>query len=184
MVAYVTKSELRSFASKMTVSEQASARKSASARSLTDTTFLSHSSKDEDLVVGAIKFLENHGALVYVDEKDPEMPHFTTDETAALLRTRIRQTKRFVMLTSKNSKESRWVPWELGYADGCKKLSEIALLPALDSASDDAWTSSEYLGLYRRIVWGRLNGFKDPLWMVWNHKKNTATALKDWLQGI
>lgn len=183
MIEYVTKSELRGFASKISITEQASLRKSASSRPLAGTTFLSHSSKDEDLVVGAIRVLENHGATVYVDEKDPEMPPYTSDETAALLKTRISQTKRFVMLASKNSKESRWVPWELGYADGHKGLDRIALFPALDSTADKAWTSSEYLGLYRRIVWGNLNGYNDPLWMVWDHKSNTATRLRDWLQG-
>ncbi|MEZ5692255.1 MAG: toll/interleukin-1 receptor domain-containing protein [Altererythrobacter sp.] len=136
MIEYVTKSELRGFASKISIAEQASLRKSASSRPLAGTTFLSHSSKDEDLVVGAIQVLENHGATVYVDEKDPEMPPYTSDETAALLKTRIKQTKRFVMLASKNSKESRWVPWELGYADGQKGLDRIALFPALDSATD------------------------------------------------
>lgn len=183
MVEYTTKSKLRSRASKLNINEQANLRKSASSRSLTGSTFLSHSSMDEDLVVGAVQILEDHGALVYTDQKDPEMPPYTNDETASLLKTRIQQTKRFVMLASKNSKESRWVPWELGYADGYKSLSGIALFPALDTASDESWTSSEYLGLYRRIVWGNLKGYKDSLWMVWDHEKNRATTLRGWLQG-
>lgn len=183
MVEYATKSDLRGFASKMTITEQAVLRKSAESRSLTATAFLSHSSKDDDLVVGAIKLLENHGALVYVDEKDPSMPPYTNEDTASLLKGRIRQAKRFVMLASQNSKESRWVPWELGCADGYKGLGNIALFPAVDSILDTAWTSSEYLGLYRRIVWGNLQGYKDPLWMVWNHKTNKADRLSDWLRG-
>src|SRR3546814_6976641 len=94
MIEYITKSELRNFADKLNVSEQASLRKSAASRSLSGTTFLSHSSKDDDLVVGAIRVLEGHGARVYVDEIDPEMPPYTTEETAGLLQSRIRQTKR------------------------------------------------------------------------------------------
>ena len=43
-------------------------------------TFLSHSSKDDDLVIGATRVLENHGARVYVDEVDPVMPPYTTEE--------------------------------------------------------------------------------------------------------
>ena len=130
MVQYITKSKLREFAAELPIREQASLRKSAAARALAGSTFLSHSSKDEDLVVGVIRVLEGHGATVYVDEIDPQMPPYTNSETAALLKQRIQQTRRFVMLTSENSKESRWVPWELGIADGYKGVSEIALFPA------------------------------------------------------
>lgn len=183
MPVFVTRDELRSFAAQKSLTEQASIRKTASERPLQGSTFLSHSSKDEDLVVGATIVLENHGAKVYVDKIDPEMPPYTSDKTASLLKERIRQTRRFVLLTSKNSKESRWVPWELGIADGYKSLSEIALFPSSDDSNDTTWANWEYLGLYRRVVWGDLEGHPKSLWMVWNHKANTATPLRDWLSG-
>lgn len=183
MTQYITKSELRDFASELAPNERANLRKSASSRDLTGSTFLSHSSKDDDLVVGAIRVLEGHGAQVYVDEIDPEMPPYTSEETAALLRKRIHQTSRFVLLASKNSKDSRWVPWELGIADGDKGLERLALFPASDSSYDKDWASWEYLGLYRRIVWGNLEGYKDPVWMVLDEKRNTAIALRRWLTG-
>ncbi len=183
MVQYVTKDELRKFAAEIPLKEQATLLKSAAAsQALTGTTFLSHSSKDEDLVLGAIRILDNHGATVYVDEIDPEMPPYTTDETAALLKKRIHQASRFVLLASKNSKESKWVPWELGVADGDKGLDRIALFPASDTSYDTAWASWEYLGLYRRIVWGNLEGHEKPVWMVLDEKKNTALTLSDWLK--
>lgn len=146
-------------------------------------TFLSHSSKDKDVLPGAIQVLQNHGASVYIDEIDPEMPPYTSDETAALLKQRIAQTKRFVLLTTKNSKESRWVPWELGIADGAKGLSKIAIFPASDTAYDDSWVSWEYLGLYQRVVWGLLEGEPNELWMVLDKKANTAVPLRNWLSG-
>ncbi|MGD7187608.1 toll/interleukin-1 receptor domain-containing protein [Ralstonia pseudosolanacearum] len=183
MIQYITKSELRQFASQLPLSEQASVRKVASSARLLGSTFLSHSSKDEDLVIGAIRVLEGHGGKVYVDEIDPEMPPYTNDETAALLKKRIHQTNRFVLLASKNSQESRWVPWELGIADGDKGLERIALFPASDNSDDQAWASWEYLALYRRIVWGNLQGYKDPLWMVLDEKRNTAIPLSEWLTG-
>lgn len=183
MINYITKRELRNFASGLTVNERKDLRATASTRSLSGSTFLSHSSKDEDLVVGAIQVLEGHGAKVYVDEVDPEMPPYTSEETAALLKKRINQTNRFVLLASKNSNESRWVPWELGIADGCKGVERIALFPAADSSADKSWASWEYLGLYLRIVWGNLKGREKPLWMVLDEKRNTATPLSDWLAG-
>jgi hypothetical protein len=182
MIEYITKGELRGFASSFTLTEQAELRKSYAARSLAGTTFLSHSSKDDDLVVGATQVLEGHGARVYVDKVDPQMPPYTTEETADLLKTRINQTRKFVLLASDNSKDSRWVPWELGIADGSKGLRNIALFPAVDTQGE-SWTSWEYLGLYRRIVWGDLQGRPKPLWMVLDESRNTATELSQWLSN-
>ena len=39
----------------------------------------------------------------------------------------------------------------------------------------------EYLGLYHRIEWGTMTGRPKPTWMVRDHTKNTATALREWL---
>ncbi|EKF39859.1 hypothetical protein NA8A_23784 [Nitratireductor indicus C115] len=183
MPEFITRDELRQIAAKRTPSERASIRKTASERPLEGSTFLSHSTKDEDLVIGSTIILENHGAKVYTDKVDPEMPPYTTEKTASLLKTRIRQTKRFVLLASKNSKESRWVPWELGVADGFKSIDKIALFPSADDTNDMTWATWEYLGLYPRIVWGPMRGKEKPLWMVWDHKTNTATPLSDWLAG-
>lgn len=183
MTRFVTRAELRGFAANITLTEQASVLRTASARSPAGSTFLSHSSKDQDLVVGATIVLQNHGAVVYIDEIDPEMPPYTTDETANLLKSRIKQSSRFVLLTSKNSKGSRWVPWELGVADGYKGLGQIALFPSSDDLHDSTWASWEYLGLYRRIVWGQMKGSDQDIWMVLNHKANTATPLRKWLTG-
>lgn len=180
---FVTRAELRSFAASKTASEQASIRKSAASQTLVGSTFLSHSSKDEDLVMGATIVLENHGARVYTDEVDPEMPPYTSEETARLLKSRINQTERFVLLTSQNSKESRWVPWELGIADGYKGLYPIALFPSSDNANDMSWASWEYLGLYQQILWGQINGREGKEWIVLNREKFTAITLRDWLSG-
>ncbi len=183
MAVYVTREELRSYAADLPINEQASLQKSIQSRAPSGSTFLSHSSKDEDLVIGATRVLEGHGGRVYVDEVDPEMPPYTNEQTAALLKERIAQSKRFVLLASPNSKESKWVPWELGIADGAKGLDCIALFPAADSPYEKAWASWEYLGLYRRIMWGKMQGRPKELWMVVDEKANAATPLSDWLSG-
>lgn len=182
MVRNVTKAELIRFTVNRSQTDREKLLKSNTS-SNGATTFLSHSSKDHELVEGAMEVLHNHGARVYIDEIDPEMPPYTSAETANLLKQRISQTKRFVLLTTENSKDSRWVPWELGIADGEKGLSNIALFPASDKDYDDDWTSWEYLGLYHRIVWGKLSGHNGDLWMVLNTKKNTALTLNQWLLG-
>ena len=68
-------------------------------------TFLSHSSKDDDLVIGATRVLENHGARVYVDEVDPVMPPYTTEETANRLKRRM--TNRAVRSFGKSKQQGQ-----------------------------------------------------------------------------
>lgn len=183
MVEYATRSDFLGFASALNESEQASVRKTAEGQSPEGATFLSHSSKDEDLVVGVVRLLTGHGAKVYIDKKDPALPPYTNKDTATGLKKRIQQSKRFILLASKNSKESRWVPWELGIADQAKGLSKVAVLPTVESQADVTWSNWEYLGLYDRIVWGKLKGQDKPVWMVLDERKNIATELSEWLKS-
>lgn len=182
MVEYATRADLRAIASKLSLHEQQDIRRRAESRSPKGSTFLSHSSKDDELVTGAIRVLENHGATVYIDKIDPELPPYTNKETANKLKQRINETNKFVLLASKNSRESKWVPWELGIADGYKNIMNITLFPAVDEINDTAWTSSEYLGLYDRIVWGKLEGYEGNVWMVLDQKAYRGVQLSEWLR--
>lgn len=182
MIEYATRSDLLGFAANLSLNEQASVRKTAEDRSPEGATFLSHSSKDQELVVGAVRLLTGHGATVYIDKKDPALPPYTSKDTAIGLKKRIQQSRKFVLLASKNSKDSRWVPWELGIADQAKGLSKVAILPTVESQSDVTWSNWEYLGLYDRVVWGDLQGREKRVWMVLDERKNTATELSEWLR--
>lgn len=75
--AYTTREEFRGFATDINLKERTNVRKRAEDRSPQGAIFLSHSSKDDDLLTGAIHILENHGASVYIDKKDPELPPYT-----------------------------------------------------------------------------------------------------------
>lgn len=181
MVEYITRAALTTTTSSL--SEQASTVRKAESRSPSGSTFLSHSSKDSNLLPGTIALLERHGAVVYVDKKDDSLPPYTNRQTAVHLRERVKQSKKFVLLTTKNSKDSRWVPWELGLADGYKTPHNVAILPGVENATETAWTSAEYLGVYNRIVFGKLAGRSREVFMVWNQEENSATELSEWLSG-
>jgi hypothetical protein len=186
MISYLTKAELREWSESWNKipSEREQLRKSLSEsqnRSLNGSTFLSHSSQDDELMPAVVRLLENHGAKVYLDKRDPTLESQTPREIANTLRQRIRATKKFVLFTTNNSMESKWVPWELGLADDAKGTGAVALLPAVEKAFEFQWTEQEYLGIYDRIIWGDLKGYNEPLWMVWNFVENTATPLSRWL---
>lgn len=180
MADYITRADLLNSAGP--INEQASTVRKAEVRSPAGATFLSHSSKDSELLPGVIRLLERHGAVVYVDKKDDKLPPYTNRETAVGLRERIKQSKKFVLLTTKNSKDSRWVPWELGLSDGYKSSSNVAILPSVDRSTETAWTETEYLGVYNRIVYGKLQGHSGQVYMVLDQELNEATELSTWLK--
>lgn len=144
--------------------------------------FLSHSSKDEEILPGVIKFLEGFGVKVYIDKKDNALPKVTSPETAEILKQRIRESRKFIVLVTENSKDSRWIPWELGLADEMKKLNNIALLPAIKLYDNGSWTKQEYLGLYDRVELNRFKNQSDDKWIVVNHHENSGIELREWLK--
>lgn len=175
---FVTNDELR------TISKRAEANtilKSATA-SYGKTVFLSHSSKDHDMLPGVVLILENHGGKVYVDEADKELKGTNFQNTAERLRDVVRNCKKFVLFVTKQTKDSIWIPWELGLGDGNKKEHNVALFPSAEQNYDQSWSEQEYLGLYSRIIWGNFQG-KEPEWLVLDHRNNTAITLGDWLRS-
>jgi len=69
-------------------------------------------------------------------------------ETAKRIQARILECGYFLFLATANSMQSRWCPWEIGYADGKKDLDDIFLIRTMDSQGT---YGNEYLELYRRI---------------------------------
>lgn len=174
-----TANEIQNF-SKSVIVEARRFEKRASAS--TADVFLSHSSADKEALPIVIGFLEQHGAKVYIDKADKELPQKTSAETGATIKERIAQCPKFIVLVTANSKSSRWIPWELGIADERKKLPNVAILPDVGNQSTAGWPEQEYLGLYPRIVLNTFKGQTAPVWMVLDHHNNTGTELREWLR--
>ncbi len=114
--------------------------------------FLSHSSENAADVRLIKVFLEAFGFRVYVDWiEDGDLDRATVNPSRAnLLRTRIRRSTSLLFYVTESSVESRWTPWELGYADGLGK--RVALLPRIsDDAVPGEFPGVEYLGLYPHV---------------------------------
>lgn len=157
MATYYTKSEARTAAQNAKLKFQRQGKQSArilreeaNATSRYDIfdIFLSHASKDEDLILGVKAMMESEGYKVYVDwVEDAQLDRSkVTTETAELLRTRMRQSKSLIWVATEAASESKWMPWELGYFDGYKP-KQVAILPLVDNAYS-AFKGQEYLSLY------------------------------------
>ena len=186
MPEFVTYADLRRFNSDLTINksailEQAATSKTASHKS--KDTFLSHSSKDAEFLPAVINLLESHGASVYCDLDDNRMPEDPNPSTAKIIKDQIKGSQRLVLFVTQNSKDSKWVPWELGIGDAALGQMDVALFPAAASTYEQTWAKQEYLGIYRHIVWGKHSGYADPLWMVFDYHTNTADTLSDWCKS-
>lgn len=113
--------------------------------------FLSHASEDAAIVLGIHEILTSRGLRVYVDWIDDAQLDRSrvTPATADLLRERMRSSKSMLFITTKNSSESKWMPWELGYFDGHRK-GLVGILPVMNSEYE-IFNGQEYLGLYPKV---------------------------------
>jgi len=114
--------------------------------------FLSHSHKDKDIILPVVALLREKEITVYVDWMDDKMPSITNRKTAERIKSKIRDCIFFIVLLTENSKDSKWVPWELGYADGPKDVNDIAILPIKnDRSPESVFDGVEYMKLYNTI---------------------------------
>lgn len=134
------------------------------ARSLTEalsrnqqTAFLCHSHKDHELAKGLQVMLKENGWDLYIDWEDTEMPSTPNKETANRIKDKIKTSDWFLFLATTNSTQSRWCPWEIGFADSTKGYSRILIIPTEDDYGN--WYGNEYLQLYKKIDEGS-NNFK------------------------
>jgi hypothetical protein len=144
--------------------------------------FLSHSHEDKEYIRGLYLELTKQGYSVYVDWiVDNELkPSQVTKNTVEVLRKRLKQSKSLVYATSKNALSSKWMPWELGFADGDK--GRCAILPITDYESSD-FKGLEFLSVYPYVTKDGIKGSpsKQILWV--NDSANKYVKMKLWHQG-
>ncbi|MBP5517645.1 MAG: toll/interleukin-1 receptor domain-containing protein [Bacteroidales bacterium] len=142
--------------------------------------FLSHSSKDKELIAGLKMILEDLGFSVYVDWSDDALnPNDVTPETAKILRERMKQCKSLVYAFSENASNSKWMPWELGYFDALKN-SRVAVLPISQTAKY-AYKGSEFVGVYYVVQIDQIQGKDEEA--LWVHKGDDYVNFKFWLNN-
>lgn len=125
--------------------------------------FMSHSYEDAEVIAGVKVIIEHTGLTVYVDwiadaQADRSQ---VTNETADMLRQRMKHSRFLLYATSKASPSSKWMPWEIGYFDGLRG-GNVGILPIVQS-TNDAFNGQEYLGLYSSY---ELLNFTDAGWQL------------------
>jgi len=185
-MALLNESYLRSLAkaqaSRLNESTASALRKSMSASAALSSfdIFLSHSYLDKELIFGISNYLEGLGYSVYVDwREDAQLNRDNvTKETAEVVRGRITQSKSLFFATTDSAKDSRWMPWELGYMDGKKGKSAIFPVSPTETSSD-RYKGQEYLGIYPYITANDDTKGKPRLWV--HEDADTYVVFEAWL---
>ncbi|WP_323844952.1 toll/interleukin-1 receptor domain-containing protein [Microbulbifer magnicolonia] len=142
------------------------------------TAFLCHSHKDYELAKGLQVLLKENGWDLYIDWEDNEMPATPNDETARKIKSKIQATDWFLLLATSNSVNSRWCPWEIGYADAVKNHEKILIVPTADDYGN--WYGNEYLQLYKKIDEGSNKITGKSGYAVFDRSSGSGT----WIENI
>ena len=112
--------------------------------------FLSHKHDELDDVRDVIGFLESRfNVKCYIDSEDQTLPIYTSSETAAKIKDRIKQCDKFILLATNGAIESKWCNWELGFGDAQKFKDHIAIFPIKPSGTFDyEYKVTEYMSIY------------------------------------
>lgn len=144
--------------------------------------FLSHSHFDAELLDGTYRFLVGLGYSVYLDSRVDPAPQGSevTRKTVEQVRERLKQSKSLFFATTDGAKNSRWMPWELGYMDGLK--DKCAILPISSwSKEGDAYEGREYLGVYPYITSAKNTEKEERIWV--HEDSKTYVSFDLWLKG-
>lgn len=145
--------------------------------------FLSHSSRDSNLVFAIKKKLKDYDISVYVDwldDSELDRTHVTR-ETAIFLRDRIKQCKSLAFLDTNNALESKWTPWEVGFADANKQRVFIIPIREEETSYRD-YKGQEFFSLYPFLDEEPNKRDQMTLWINSPYKKEHYDSLTTWLE--
>lgn len=115
--------------------------------------FLSHSFNDREIIPSLKRQLESLGYSVYVDWINDRLTSRknVTPKTAEILQKRMKQSKSLFYVTSKNSPNSKQMPWEFKYFNDLKD-KKIAILPIQKNDNFlKNFKGEDYLSLYHYV---------------------------------
>ena len=92
--------------------------------------FLSHKSEDKDYVEKIGEYLMNAGINIYLDKYDLDLQRATNEENpkkvTECIQKGIENSNYILCITSESTKNSWWVPYEIGYGKNAnKKISSL-----------------------------------------------------------
>ncbi len=113
-----------------------SERRLFSSSALRPCVFISHKKDDANFARHLSDYIMERGINVYFDENDPILSkeHKSPDEVVNAIKKGLGKSTHMIIVLSKKTLESNWVPWEVGFASA--KDKEYRLLRLNDVLGD------------------------------------------------
>jgi hypothetical protein len=85
--------------------------------------FISHKKEDADFARHLSDYVMERGINVYFDENDPILTkeNKSPDEVVSAIKNGLEKSTHMIIVLSKKTLESNWVPWEVGFASAKEK---------------------------------------------------------------
>lgn len=144
--------------------------------------FISHSFQDKELVEVLYNKFKEAGYRVYIDWKEETLQNRgnVSSETAKILKNHMNNCLGLLYIATASITNSKWCPWELGYADG--KKNTAAILPILKDEHSQ-YKGQEYLGIYPYVDYNKNKKGKYDFFVNDENDERKYTTLRDWLEG-
>lgn len=138
--------------------------------------FLSFSNADIEDVAPVIKFLEDFDVSVCIDYTGMGKKEMSGKSICERKIKQMKNCRKYIILVSKKSVNSKWLAWELGLAAEMKSMQNIVILARAVSFAVPPWVRSDYLELYPKVC------FQDYEWSVCDGTMEKFKPLNEWLR--
>lgn len=137
--------------------------------------FLSFSNADIEDVAPVIRFLEKFNVSVCIDYTGMGRKETSGKSICERKIKHMENCRKYIVLVSKKSANSKWLAWELGFAAEMKSMQNVAVLVRSVSFAVPPWVKSDYLEIYPKIC------FHDYEWMVCDGTMEKFKPFNEWL---
>lgn len=112
--------------------------------------FISHKKEDTDFARHLSDYVMDKGINVYFDENDPILSkeHKSPDEVVNAIKKGLEKSTHMIIVLSKMTLESNWVPWEVGFASAKDKEYRLLRLSDVKGDIPEFYTIAKTLNNY------------------------------------
>lgn len=112
--------------------------------------FISHKKEDTDFARHLSDYVMDKGINVYFDENDPifAKEHKSPDDVVNAIKKGLEKSTHMIVVLSKMTLESNWVPWEVGFASAKDKEYRLLRLSDVNGVIPEFYRIAKILNDY------------------------------------